>query len=543
VVNGQSNVTFSDIYNNGWFRNNNAGQGLYNQATGRHFYSPGAGYWHIDSSNGLVLYNQYNSSTGGATGRQGYLYFDGSGFGLLHRDGGWAVRTNPGEVELYGVIYASDVRSNIFYDRQDTGYYIDPNSTSRMNISEHIGRIGYNNYIVSRNQGGLMGDYNSSGTATKVIWTIGESWPLGNMYGLAYEYGSGYDHHLALRNNGTTYSRFGFAGGMFLGGTGTAGGDFRAPIFYDSNDTGFYVDPNGRRNTQINGFTDRTKATLGLTGKYPLDRLDYTGDTNYWTGIMGWGTTDLNSVMTWGSGFFDTWSNPANQPSGTSHWVGVQAYHYTNAYNSGYGWQIAGGPISNLRFRNSWPGNSGWTTIAMHDRNDGSGGALYAGIYYDSNNTGYYVNPDGTTYLNVLTANSANITAQFARWADVAEKYEADAEYEPGTVLSFGGSNEVTISTETHCSSVAGVVSTNPALLMNNDLESTFVANLALTGRVPCKVLGPVRKGQMIVASHIPGVGMGMDKALYEPGCIIGKSIEAIEDTEIKVIEVVVGRM
>jgi len=148
------------------------------------------------------------------------------------------------------------------------------------------------------------------------------------------------------------------------------------------------------------------KVQLGLTAKYNADRRDFTTDSNYFTGIMGWGTTDLNSVMEWGSGFFDTWSNPANQPSGTSHWVGVQSYHYVNAYNSGYGWQLCGGPISNLRFRNSWPNNSGWTTVAMHDRNDGSGGALFAGLYYDSNNTGYYVDPASTTQLHYVLANN-----------------------------------------------------------------------------------------------------------------------------------------
>jgi hypothetical protein len=68
------------------------------------------------------------------------------------------------------------------------------------------------------------------------------------MYGLGYEYGSGYDHHLALRNNGTTYSRFGFGGGAFITGTVAAGGDFRAPIFYDSDNTGYYLNPNGNSN-------------------------------------------------------------------------------------------------------------------------------------------------------------------------------------------------------------------------------------------------------------------------------------------------------
>jgi hypothetical protein len=64
--------------------------------------------------------------------------------------------------------------------------------------------------------------------------------------------------------------------------------------------------------------------------------------------------------MDWGGGDIDTWSNPANQPPGTSHWVGVQSYHYVNSYNSGYGWQLVGGPVDRLWFRNSWSGNTGW---------------------------------------------------------------------------------------------------------------------------------------------------------------------------------------
>jgi hypothetical protein len=414
--------TFQDVYVNGWFRNNNAGYGLYNQSSARHFFSANSTYWHLDSANGLVIYNQYNSSSGGATGRQGYLYYDGSGFGLLHSAGGWAVRTTTSLVELYGTIFATDVRSNIFYDRQNTAFYVDPASTTRLNVTENIGRLGISNYIVSRNNGGMMGDYTANGTASKVIWTIGESWPIGNMYGIGYQYGGfgpyGTQHQIVLRENGTTYTQFGMAGNMHLIGSGNATGDFRAPIFYDSNDTSYFTDPNGRRSSNINGFTARTKMTLGLTAKYQLDRADYTSDTNYWIGSMGWGTTDMNTVGDWGSGFFDSWSNPANQPSGTSHWVGVQAYHYQSG-GTRYGWQLAGGPISNLRFRNTWPSFSGWTTVAMHDRNDGSGGALYAGIYYDSNDTGYYVDPNSTSNLATvrmvgrLTINNSDPTITF----------------------------------------------------------------------------------------------------------------------------------
>ena len=61
---------------------------------------------------------------------------------------------------------------------------------------------------------------------------------------------------------------------------------------------------------------------------------------------------------------------------------------------------LVGGPIGNLRFRQSWPNAGSWTTVAMHDRNDGSGGALYAGIYYDSNDTSRYCDPNGFSYFS-----------------------------------------------------------------------------------------------------------------------------------------------
>ena len=131
--------------------------------------------------------------------------------------------------------------------------------------------------------------------------------------------------------------------------------------------------------------------------------------------------------------------------------------------------------------------------------------------------------------------------ATSAQYADLAENYTSDQNYKPGTVVIFGGSAEVTISTESHDPSVAGVVSTNPAYLMNSELEEGV--SIALQGRVPTLVQGPVKKGDRVVTSNIPGVACRMDKSLYEPGCIIGKSLETIETDEIKTIEIVVGRL
>jgi hypothetical protein len=66
---------------------------------------------------------------------------------------------------------------------------------------------------------------------------------------------------------------------------------------------------------------------------------------------------------------------------------------------------------------------------------------------------------------------------------------------------------------------------------------------VALQGRVPCRVLGPVNKGDRVVSSSTPGVACKMDKALYEPGCIIGKTLENHPENTIKTIEIVVGRL
>ena len=127
-----------------------------------------------------------------------------------------------------------------------------------------------------------------------------------------------------------------------------------------------------------------------------------------------------------------------------------------------------------------------------------------------------------------------------AQYADLAENYTSDSEYAPGTVLVFGGDVEVTQSTVSHDPRIAGVVSTNPAYLMNGAESGIPVA---LQGRVPCQVLGPVAKGDRLVASQHPGIAQRLNKELYEPGCIIGKALEAIDSTDISTIEVVVGRL
>ena len=136
------------------------------------------------------------------------------------------------------------------------------------------------------------------------------------------------------------------------------------------------------------------------------------------------------------------------------------------------------------------------------------------------------------------TFNTVFAKATTAQYADLAENYSGDAVYEPGTVVHFGGSQEVTLCDEDMCRRVAGVVSTNPAYLMNSHLQG-IATPVALQGRVPCKVRGTVRLGDMMVSA-----GNGSARAEANPtlGSVIGKALANFDGIE-GVIEVVVGRV
>jgi hypothetical protein len=128
-----------------------------------------------------------------------------------------------------------------------------------------------------------------------------------------------------------------------------------------------------------------------------------------------------------------------------------------------------------------------------------------------------------------------------ATYADLAEYYCADRKYEPGTVLEFGGDQEVTVAKE-ESNRIAGVVSTNPAYVMNATLECEENSlMIALIGRVPVKVIGKVSKGDMLISA-----GNGFAKAaitMPKVGTVIGKAIANKSDDGEGVVEVMVGRL
>ena len=164
-----------------------------------------------------------------------------------------------------------------------------------------------------------------------------------------------------------------------------------------------------------------------------------------------------------------------------------------------------------------------------------STGSVTLGNIVNSNSNGVGNIGSAVTAFNTVFAKATS-----AQYADLAEIYLSDSEYPAGTVVVFGGAQEITVSTEYSQPSVAGVVSTSPAYLMNSAADGQPVA---LTGRVPCRVVGNIRKGDLLTSSATPGVATRLDPADWQPGVVIGKALANYNSNTEGVIEAVVGRV
>lgn len=191
---------------------------------------------------------------------------------------------------------------------------------------------------------------------------------------------------------------------------------------------------------------------------------------------------------------------------------------------------------SGLEVRGNGAANTVFPSIGFHQP------SLYAASIQLRSGTEFRFYAQGAGSYADVTAGTFWGTASSARYADLAENYVADSAYEPGTVLEFGGEYEVTLATTAESHRVAGVVSTNPAYLMNSECAGEHVASIALQGRVPCRVQGTVRKGDLLVsAGNGAARAWGFrDGANPITGSVIGKALENNDQAE-AIIEVVVG--
>jgi hypothetical protein len=277
-------------------------------------------------------------------GNDASIYMNASNYYLRSNDSGstWV------DINASLLQHSSSLRAPIFYDSNNTGYYLDPASTSNLN------QVNFQSFL-RRNQsaaGYLEGYYGTStdGNSSCCIYTIGGNYQpgsnsLGNMYGVGFTVGNGTTNPGLGQTGWGLYVAAGGTSRIFLdsdNGVGIASASWRAPVFYDRDNTGYYGDFAGTsRMANIN-----------------YDNLYFAGDTTY--GLIG------------RNGYLDTVNGRGSDPLELNYYDGgvVKIGSGANGSKALYASQ------------------------------------LYATIFYDSDDTGYYVNPAGVSQFSQVYANN-----------------------------------------------------------------------------------------------------------------------------------------
>ena len=306
-----------------------------------------------------------------------------------------------------------------------------------------------------------------------------------------------------------------------------------------------------------------TLTSLAVTGNASVGNISATNLGN----ISSINLTGSSSNVLYGNGIFAAASGGGGTPGGLNTYVqfndastfgGNASFTYNKATNTLTAGNIGGtlttaaqtnitsvGTLTSLAVTgNITSGNIQGTThsgttgtftgnITSGNLSVGTGVVTLGGIV-NANANGVGNIGSSTLYFNTVFAKATS-----AQYADLAEMYQGDHYYSPGTVVCFGGSNEVTIAEKDHDVMVAGIVSTRPAYTMNSTLTGPTAVAIALAGRVPCNVQGPVLRGQMLVTA-----GNGRARAELNPaiGTVIGKALQDFNGS-VGAIEIVVGRL
>jgi hypothetical protein len=327
-------------------------------------------------------YRKFVINQGNWGGRAGFLDF---GFAD-------AARTNPHEY----INSTDDVMSLDGYNKRVGINIMSPSYT--LDVAGLVNTAS--GYI---SVGNPWGTSNSAFFPNGITTAGGTNWIYGYTFiGNAPGNGAGHEFFASGSSNST--------------GDVSAYGSMRAPIFYDRNDTSYYLDPNSNSNLW--------KFTAGTMARNDMNPLSVNSpwstrasqSSQYVNGTMGWGQVDLNTVGSyWGSGFIDTWSNPGNAPGGSSHYVGIQSMHYNDQNGNFHGWQMVCAQEATNRWflRSSWNvPNRPWVEM-IHGGNIGSQSVSYA------NSAGSASSASTANYANSAGSASSASTAGFASSAYV----------------------------------------------------------------------------------------------------------------------------
>ena len=632
-----------EIYNDGMYRNDTSGKGLYNTATTQYFYSDGDDGWNIagGSAANWLRFRDENAGT-----IRGYVYSNNSNdIGFRNQSNSWALRTNGGTTEVYGDLYA-----NAFYDRNNSAFFVNPAADSvfsgdiRANRFVNKNAVSDNNsfglyfatnesssYAIYREAGGWsnpypdlriafhtgisMGAYhgyngirffNDATSTTQVMSINNGSDPLGQndvyvnnslqaggslrapifydsndtnrytnpastsqMSTIEWDqlnardmgdyitlYGNNNaDHSISSRNasgNAADDIRINSYGSIFFnldsnnnntsgadfrvgrhGGTGTinntdlfrvygdanyaySGFSFRAPIFYDSNDTNFYCDPSSASN-----FNTSVRANEVYARNWFRNDNSGEGLYNQNTGIHAYSYQNAYFAIAGNSNSSISLQLRSSYNSSVRMWLHGDTSNWCGYLNTGGQWQIRtrmqDGYSPNHWYyedaNTSWTGNPGNDKGKIEYHSD----RFYIAAGGNSNRICQF-RRDGSDKSYVDNNGLYVGTATSARWADLAERYTADAVYPHGTVLAIDIYGDKEVTKYEPGMPLAGCVSTLPAVMMNDmgydpdDKSDDALSNpfVALKGRIPVLINGTAKKGQWIIADK-DGKGRAVD--------------------------------
>ena len=371
--------------------------------------------------------------------------------------------------------------------------------------------------------GTFAGTLNGSGQNFKVgddAW-IGDI-NLGNTIGIKGQQDATQAYIVFGTNDGVTLGRSGSGALTYTAGFTARGGLQNTPIGNATPSTALFTTVGSSGNTTVSALTVNATATIGTT-------LGVSGNIN------GTGITLTGSLVARGPGDFD--GGLQSTPIGNA---AASTGQFTTIGATG---TFTGTTVNAATIGNTGAALTGTLQTAAQTNITSVGNIAAAGMTSSARvapnaNASIDLGATGLRWNNVYGVTFSGVSTT-AKYADLAEIYTADENYAPGTVVVFGGINEITVTSIAHDTRVAGIISTNPAYLMNSE---TIGLPVALTGRVPCLVQGPVSKGDVLVTSVTTGAAQKINAARFQPGCVIGKALENILDAELKIIEVVVGR-
>jgi hypothetical protein len=327
---------------------------------------------------------------------------------------------------------SGDYRAPIFYDSDNTGYYLDPASTSELN------KVYYNSNMVSRNYGiGQVGLYDS--TKYQAVFSMGEAYILpangtttGNLYGIAWSHPNAGGAAANLASHGILMLENGGFQGAWGGGSLRTPSDVRGTIFYDYSNTAYYVDPAG-------GSYLYSLSLSGSVYFQPNTWIQQNGSYGmYWPNTNG-AHLEGNTLSSYGAiairgsrgsygGMFDYYS-------------GVNFAMYDSSGNGGIYREANGRWYQYYLLSNDCTGFGTSTTNAAYNiycpKGIYSGGRVDGTIFYDSNNTGYYLDMNGSSNVSTTVTGNMYFLSNFNTASGSSAPLQTYSNNGSGAVMSF----------------------------------------------------------------------------------------------------------